>query len=250
MANFSKSSLKSVVLLLSLVIAPAFLPAQPSSPIEVESLIQKSIENAVSARSVTVQLIAGTSRSSFRRLAVKIDGAEIGHLTADRMTVLLENPLINVPLLQQSQKLEIANGSDAKVSILISAESLEQYLQRKAQQFNKRNVNITLKFTPPYIECFYDVPKDEVAPESVALLKKFIPGDRIEGYAAFQISVRDNMLSATSSKVITNHMLLPGPLLRAFESKFNPFDEVPTVGPFQYRLRNLNVQAKYIYMAN
>ena len=94
------------------------------------------------------------------------------------------------------------------------------------------------------------VPKSEIASESVDLLKKFIRGDKIEGYAAFRMDAKANALYASSSKVITNHFLLPNGLLHIFESKFNPFDEIVVVKPFDYTIENLTVQPKYIYMSN
>jgi hypothetical protein len=78
-------------------------------------------------------------------------------------------------------------------------------------------------------------------------LDKFIKGGKLEGYAAFQIKVKNNELYALSSKVIVNHFLIPNPILREWETKFNPFDGIPVLKPFHYSINNVVVQNKYIY---
>jgi hypothetical protein len=192
----------------------------------------------------------GDGSQKMKSLAIIINNIQLGQFTVDRMTLLYENPVIDMSRLKKNKNLHFLSYSKNKVNILVSVAYLEKYLQRKAQQFNKKNVRISLKFTPPFIECFYDVPKNEIASESVELLKKFIKGDKIEGYAAFQLTAKDNALYASSSKVITNHFLLPNALLEIFQTRFNPFDQIPVPEPFAYKINNLTVQAKYIYLTN
>jgi len=229
------------------------ITAQSQSPAAkgLESDIVKALGSATGCRSVTVRVsLKNTKGSDIERLAVKLDGVAVGQLVVDHMTIVCDNPVIDKKKLQKDKVLEFISYGVSKVSIFASAGSLERYLQAKAHQFNKKNVHISVKFTPPYIECTYDVPKNEIASESVALLKKFIKGDKIEGYAAFQMEAKNNGLYAYSSKVITNHFLLPNALLGIFQSKFNPFDEIVVLKPFQYTINSLTVQSKYIYMTN
>ena len=216
-----------------------------------ESDIAKALSTSTGCKGITVQVSLKNSKGSeIERLAIKFDGVALGQLVADHMTFIFDNPVIDRKKLQKEKILEFVSFGVPRVGIFASAGSLEQYLQAKAQQFNKKNVHISVKFTPPYIECTYDVPKNEIASESVDLLKRFIKGDKIEGYAAFQIAAKNNGLYASSSKVITNHFLLPSALLKIFESKFNPFDQIVELKPFRYTINNLTVQSKYIYMSN
>jgi hypothetical protein len=192
----------------------------------------------------------GDGSQKMKSLAIIINNIQLGQFTADRMTLLYENPVIDMSMLKKNKELHFISYSKNKVNILASAESLQKYFGEKAKQYNKKNFKITLKFTPPYVECFYDVPLSEIASESVALLKSFIPGDRIEGYAAFKIEVKDNAMSAYSSKVIVNHFLLPNGILGTFQKRFNPFDQIPVPEPFSYKINSLTVQSKYIYLTN
>ena len=233
----------------------ASLPAQVKDRTrpggEIESQIVKALNKSVRCKKIQVQATYSAERpTELERLAIKMDEIEIQQLIADHMTVVYEKPVINTNKLKKDQQLEFISSSKTKVSILASAKSLEQYLMRKAAQFNKKNVRISLKFSPPYIECLYDVPANEIASESVELLKTFIRGGKVEGYAAFKIEVKENALYAFSSKVITNHFLIPNPILNLFQSKFNPFDQIQVVKPFQYTLSNLTVQSKYMFMTN
>jgi len=218
---------------------------------QIESDIVKALSKEATYKTALVQVLLKSSKQTeIERLAIKLDGVELGQLLVDHMTVVCENPVIDLKKLKKDKDLEFRSYGKTKTNILVSVASLEKYLQRKAEQFNKKNVQISLKFTTPFIECFYDVPKNEIASESVELLKKFIKGDKIEGYAAFQLTAKDNGLYASSSKVITNHFLLPNALLEIFQTKFNPFDEIVVIKPFQYSINSVTVQSKYIYMTN
>lgn len=216
-----------------------------------ETEIAAALTSATGCTSIMVRLTPVPGKTQdIKQLAIKLDGVALGQLVADHVTLILDNPVINQKRLKADNELVFVSQGKTKVGILASAASLKNYLQRKALQFNKKDVHIEVKFTPPFIECTYDVPKSEIASESVGLLKKFIKGDKIEGYAAFRFDVKDNGLNAYSSKVITNHFLLPNGLLTTFQSKFNPFDQIVELRPFHYRINNLTVQSKYIFMTN
>ncbi len=238
---------------LLVVLIPSILFAQKPavSGKGLEGQIASALTSMTGCKNVIVQIsMKGNTPGSIERLALKLESVPIGQLVADFMTVVYDSPAIDIKRLQKDKVLAFTSHGNPRVGIFASAGSLENYLQKKAEQFNKKNVHITLKFTPPYVECTYDVPKSEIASESADLLKKFIKGDKIEGYAAFQMDAKANALYASSSKVITNHFLLPNRLLRMFESKFNPFDEITVVQPFEYTINNLTVQPKYMYMSN
>jgi hypothetical protein len=257
MASLSKNSRWSPALLAWLLICSVLAgelfarPADDRNTAKLESAVTAALRKSVNARGIAVKVeLASGNGSEIQKLIVKMENVEIGQLAADRMTILIESPVLDRRKLEKDEVLEFRSQGKCQVGIFASPGSLERYLQRKAEQFNKKSVHFALKFTPPYIECTYDVLKSEIASESVELLKKFVPGDKIEGYAAFRLDAKDNGLIATASKVITNHFLLPGGLLRAFESKFNPFDQIPVVAPFQYTINKLTVQAKYVFMSN
>jgi len=193
---------------------------------------------------------SGGGSQTMKNLAIIINNIQLGQFYADRMTLLYDNPVIDMQKLKKNRDIHFISYSKNKVNILASAESLQKYFVAKARQFNKKNVKITLKFSPPFIECFYNVPIDQIASESVSLLKSFIPGDKIEGYAAFKIDVKGNAISAFSSKVIVNHFLLPNGIIETFQKRFNPFDQIPVPDPFVYSINTLTVQSKYIFLTN
>jgi hypothetical protein len=152
--------------------------------------------------------------------------------------------------LRHSKELNIPSYSKSKVGILISSGAIERYLGNKANQIGKRYNKISIKFSPPYIECLFDVPASEISPETLQLLNKFVKGAKLEGYAAFQIKAKNNDLYALSSKVIVNHFLIPDLILKELQTKFNPFDGIPVLRPFQYSINNLTVQNKYLFLTN
>lgn len=218
---------------------------------QLEGEIARALRSTLNCKNIDVRIFSNAQKpNKIERLAIKMDGVELGQLEADHMTVVYNSPVIDLKRLKRENVLVVSSSSKFKVSILASVKALEKYLMKKANQFNKKNVHISLKFTPPYIECLYDVPVHEIAPESVDLLKTFVRGGKVEGYAAFKIEARNNALYASSSKVITNHFLLPNALLRMFQSKFNPFDEIAVVGPFQYTINNVSVQSSYVLLSN
>ncbi|MCX6141752.1 MAG: hypothetical protein NTZ35_00890 [Ignavibacteriales bacterium] len=254
--SFKNSILRAGVrgaLLLTVLLLFVMVPveSQQLNLKSLETMLTQAVVNTTGCKNVVVRVTAKPEKlGEIARIAIKLVGIAVGQLVVDNMTIVTDNPVIDLKKLRGENRLEFISYGSMKVSILASVRALEDYLQRKAAQFNKKDVHISLKFTPPYIECNYDVPKKEIASESVDLLKKFIPGDKIEGYAVFRIEAKDNGLYASSSKVITNHFLLPNMLLRLFESKFNPFDEISVVKPFSYRINNVTIQSNYVFMTN
>ena len=219
------------------------------SPLEEEVL--KALSKSVECKKIEVQIESAKEKANvLKTLTVKFDGINLGQMVADHMTLLYEDPIIDFIRLKQSNELNILSYSKGKVGILISPGAIERYFANKANQSKKRYNKISIKFSPPYIECLFDVPASEISPETIQLLKKFVKGPKIEGYAAFQFKVKDNDLYALSSKVIVNHFLIPELILREMQTKFNPFDGIPVLKPFQYSINTVTVQNKYIYMTN
>lgn len=216
---------------------------------ELENNISKAVANVIPSENVIVKASFDKSKK-ITSLIIKLEKAGIGGITADYMTIQLRKPVIDISSLKKSGKFRLISSNEKKISILLSIKNLQQYLAAKANEFGKKNANIKLKFSPPYIECFYNVPKKEIASETIGLLSKFIPGDKLEGYAAFTLTINKNELSAHSSKVILNHFLLPNTILNIFENRFNPFDKIIPIGIVDYKINKLNVQAKYILLSN
>jgi len=219
------------------------------SPLEEEVL--KALSKSIQCKKIEVQIgFAKEKANVLKTLTVKFDGINLGQMVADYMTIVYEDPVIDLIKLRQSKELNISSYSKSKASILISSGTIERYLDNKAKELKKRYNRISIKFSPPYIECFFDVPAKEIYPETLKLLDKFIKGGKLEGYAAFQIKVKNNELYALSSKVIVNHFLIPELILRELQTKFNPFDGIPVPRPFQYSIDNLTVQNKYLFLTN
>jgi hypothetical protein len=246
------------VLLYSLLISVAlFLPlsslgassAISTGPTTEE--IQKALGKHIQCKTRQVQVLPDKGKANtLKSLAIKFDDINLGQMAADHMTLIYEAPVIDLIQLKQSKELNILSYSKVKVGILISAGAIERYFDKKTKELKKRYNRISIKFLPPYIECFFDVPVSEISPETLQLLNKFIKGTNFEGYAAFQFKAKNNNLYALSSKVIVNHILIPELVLRELQTKFNPFDSIPILKPFQYSINSVTVQNKYLYLTN
>jgi hypothetical protein len=246
------------VLLYSLLISLAlFLPlsslgassAISTGPTTEE--IQKALGRYIQCKTMEVQVLPDKGKANtLKTLTFKFDDVNLGQMVADYMTITYEDPVIDLIKLRQSKELNISSYSKSKVSVLISIGRIEKYFSNKAKEYKKRYNKITIKFSPPYIECFFDVPVSEISPETLQLLSKFVKGAKFEGYVAFQFKAKNNNLYALSSKVIINHFLIPELVLRELQAKFNPFDGIPVLKPFQYSINTVTVQNKYIYLTN
>ncbi|MBM3711951.1 MAG: hypothetical protein FJW56_00720 [Actinobacteria bacterium] len=245
------SSTRVCLLSLLFLLVSGFNTIQLAQKEELEKNISKALLKEVKCKNIIAKVALDAADSKkFSNLTIRFEEAEIGGIKADFITIQLKQAIIDNQMLKKSTKFRLISSSERKVNILLSAKSLQNYLFLKAKEFGKKNVNIKLKFSPPYIECFYDVPKDEISSESIGLLSKFIPGDKLEGYAAFTFTIKNNELSAHSSKVILNHFLLPAPILKIFENRFNPFENIPTLDLIQYKVNKINVQSKYLLLSN
>jgi hypothetical protein len=194
--------------------------------------------------------LAKEKSGEMKSLAVKFEGAVLGEMVADHMTVLYENPVIDLSQLKKAKEFKIRSSSRSKVSILISAKAIEVYLAGKVKKLQKKQVRISIRFSPPYAECLFDIPVSEISPKILKILDKYVTGEKLKGYAAFQMKAKDNALSALSSKVIVNHFLIPDAICQELQNTFNPFDRIPVLSPFRYSINNVDVQNKYLFLTN
>jgi len=216
-----------------------------------EKQIGKAIASEINCKEIKVKInFDSNNPSKINNLAIRMDGVNIGGIIADFITIQYTNPSLDYKNLKNKGRLKFLSYSDQKVNILLSINSLQNYLALKEKEFGKKNVNIRLKFSPPFIECFYDVPQKEIASETAQIISKFIPGDKLEGYAVFTLQARKSELSAYSSKVILNHFLIPGSILSIFEKKFNPFEKISSINIFNFEINNIVIQSKYVLLTN
>jgi hypothetical protein len=216
-----------------------------------EKVLEKAISKEIKYSGIKIKIWKDAKNDSkIENLVVRLENVNVSGIKVDFITLQYTTPKIDTQLLQKYGSLKIISYSNQKVSMLISTENLQNYLSIRAKEFGKNNINIKLKYTPPFIECFYNVPKSEIASATIDLLSKFIPGDKLEGYAAFTLTSKKNELSAHSSKVILNHFLIPTSILYIFEKKFNPFDNILPLNIFKYEINNIAVQSKYVLLTN
>jgi hypothetical protein len=241
-----------VLVLFSLLLSLPSYAKSPGDPVKsLEEAASEAIRKGVPCKRVEAQItLADGKTDALKGLAVKFDGIVLGEMTADHMSLVYENPVVDLARLKRSKELTLSSYSKGKAGILISPEAIERYFKNKAAQIKKSYNKISIKLAPPYIECFFDVPASEISPETLKLFDKFVKGSKLEGYAAFQIRAKNNELHALCSKVIVNHFLVPELILKELQTKFNPFDVIPVVKPFQYTINAVTVQNKYIQMTN
>ena len=216
-----------------------------------ENEIMKTLGNNIQCKNIVVQIkLSKDKPSEIKTLAVKFESAVLGDMVADYMTVLYENPVIDFNQLKKAKKFKILSSSKSKVGILISAKAIEGYLAGKLKKLQKKQVRISIRFSPPYAECLFDIPVSEISPKILKLLDKYVKGEKLNGYSAFQMKAKDNALSALSSKVIVNHFLIPDAISQELQNTFNPFDRIPVLSPFRYSINNVSIKNKYLFLTN
>ena len=242
----------SFLILLFLISPISSLSKSPDrSDRALEEKVLKALGKSIQGKKIEVQIgFANEKANVLKTLTVKFDGINLGQIVADHMTLVYEDPVIDLIQLNREKELNILSYSKNKVGILISPGAIEGYFDNKAKQINKKYNRISIKFSPPYIECLFDVPAHEISQETLQLLNKFVKGAKVEGYAAFEIRAKNNALYAFSSKVIVNHFLLPNLILQELQTKFNPFDDIPVLKPFKYSINTVAVQNKYLFLTN
>ena len=226
-----------------------------ASSAETPNLTARTLENEImnilgkniQCKKIVVQIrLSQEKPNEIKTLAVKFENAVIGDLVADYITILYEKPVIDFNQLKKAKKFKIISSSESKVGILISAKAIERYIAGKV----KKQVRISIRFSPPYAECFFDIPVSEIPPKTLKLLNKYVKGKRLEGYAAIQLKAKDNALSALSSKIIVNHFLIPAAIRQQLQNTFNPIYHIPVLSPLRYSINNVTVQNNYLFLTN
>ncbi len=244
---------------------PSWAAPPRSAAGALENEILTSLKRSIPCKKIEVRIRqAGDDPGVIKILAVKLEGVALGHMTADYMTIVYEKPLIDLQLLKRAKKFKILSAAKTKVSILISAKAYEDYLAAQARRLQNKNFRLSIRFSPPYVESRFSIPVSGISAGSLKLLNKytkdhqsasaqlaaFLKGNKLEGYAAFQISARQNALSAVPAKVIVNHFVVPGAILQETRNLFNPFDRVAVLPPFQYAINRVTVQNNYLFFTN
>lgn len=254
--SHKNSGIRSLLCLLLIAISLIFpmsssakTPELTATPLEHE--IMKTLGKNIHCKNIEVQIRFSKDKpSEVKSLAIKLESAVLGNMVADYMTIVYEKPVIDLNQLKKAKKFKILSSSNTKVSILISAKAIEGYIARIAKQVQKKPVRLSIRFSPPYAECFFDIPVSAISPEILKLLDKYVKGNKLEGYAAFQLKANNNGLSALSSKAIVNHFLIPNTIRQELQNRFNPFDRIPVLSPFQYSINHVTVQKNYLFLTN
>lgn len=246
MENLLKNKIFYLLFFISIISYSGF--SQNKLPIEKDIL--NALKSNFSKSIITVKANYDQSNpKDMVSLAIKIENIINLFLPIDIMTISYQKPVLNLERIKKGF-FYVTKHSGQKVSALISPKSIEQYIQNKANYLNKKNVDVKVKYSPPFVECFYNVPLNQISQETTSQLTDFTSSGKFEGYAAFTFKVRNNDLSARGEKVILNHFLLPKPILRLFEDRNNPFDEIIEFEPLKYKFNSATVQKNYILLTN
>jgi hypothetical protein len=216
-----------------------------------ENEIKQILGKNIKCRKITVQIMMSKEKpSEIKTLAVKFESAVLGNMVADYMTVVYEKPVIDLNQLRSAKQFKILSSSNNKVGILISAKAIDNYISAKAKQYRNNQARVTIRFSPPYAECFFDMPVSGIPPQTMKLLAGYVKGKKIEGYTAVQMSSKNNALSIQSSKAIVNHFLIPGAVIQKLQNTLNPVDRVFFPASLRYSINNVTVQNNYLFLSN
>jgi hypothetical protein len=223
----------------------AATPVLTSTPLENE--IMQVLARRIKCKKIVVQIrLSNEKPNEIKTLAVKFEGALLGDMVADYVTIVYEKPVIDFNQLKKANNFKIISSSGSKAGILISNKAIERYIAGKV----KKQVRISIRFSPPYAECFFDIPVSAIPPETMKLLDKYVKGKKLEGYAAVKFKAKDNVLSILSSKLIVNHFLIPGAVRQELQNSFKQVDRIPLLSPFRYSINTVNVQNNYLFLTN
>jgi hypothetical protein len=220
-------------------------PEHTTKPLENE--IMQILGRNIKCKKIVVQIrLSKENPNEIKTIAVKLEGAILGGIVADYVTVLYEKPVIDLNQLKKAKKFKIISSSKSKVGILISTKAIERYIAHKV----KKQVRVSIRFSPPYAECFFNIPASEIPPKTLKLLDKYVKGKKLEGYAALKMKAKDNTLSILSSKVIVNHFLIPDAIRQELQKSFKQSERIPILSPLRYSINNVNVQNNYLFLTN
>ena len=216
-----------------------------------ENEIMRILGRNIKCRKIIVQIMMSKEKPrEIKTVAVKFESAVLGNMVADYMTVVYEKPVIDLIQLRSAKKFKILSSSNNKVGILISAKAIDNYIAAKAKQYGNNQARVSVRFSPPYAECFFDIPVSEIPPQTLKLLAGYVKGKKIEGYAAVQMSAKNNAIGVQSSKTIINHFLIPGAVIQKLQNTLNPVDHVFVSAPLRYSINNVTVQNNYLFLSN
>lgn len=216
-----------------------------------EDEIGKALGKTIACKKMDVLVrLSKDKPGEIRILAVKVETTALGKMAADYVTVIYEKPVIDLDQLHRAGRFKILSAAKTRVSILISAGTLEAFIAGEARQLQIKNYRASIRFSPPYAECLFNVPASAVSPKVLKLLAKFVKRNRLEGYAAVRLTARANTISAAPAKVIVNHFVIPDAILNELQRMVNPSDRIPVLSPFQYSINQATVQNNYLFLTN
>lgn len=240
---------KFIIVLILAIASFSEMNANFQNITQLELQIQAALKRIYPRNPVVVKAVANPANANdLKTLSIKIENIREGLFSIDIFTIIFQNPKIDHNALKKNS-LRLISSSSYKANVFLSPQALENYIRDKAKSLDRKNVKVSVKLSSPFVEVTYDVPTSSISKESQNVLAKFITKS-LNGYAAFTFTTRNNLLSAFSTKVILNHFLLPSQVLKYFTSKHNPFEEVPQIYPFSYRLSNVTVQKNYLHLSN
>jgi hypothetical protein len=222
---------------------------------EVESLIQRSLLKHYPNSDPKVKVLSKSndftgSQIILDKLSIRLNDMSFGNIQSDFFTAIYENAKIDLNALKSKSVLKIFSSKNLDIRIGVSPSKMERSMQIKMKGMGKKNIKADFKYSPPFVECTYNVPESQLGKDTKAMLVKYIAGSSLEGYLAFKLSARKNQVYADPSKVILNHFLLPGALVKNFKDVYNPFETLNTIKPFKYSINKCEVQDKFIIFTN
>ena len=229
-----------------------FFTATASHALEsLDGYIAKALKKTVKCEKIEIKTRAEDNKSGkLSSLLIRLVGMPKHVLPADYVTVQYTNPDIDLTALKKSNSFKIKSSSNFKIGMLVSEQTVRNEFVKTAKRLKLRYNKFSIKFTPPYIELEFDIPASAIPLKDRKLVEKFIRNNRLEGYAALRLEIRDNKIIASPVKVILNHFLLPTPLVSELKKRINPVYRIPRIRPFDYDLLKVDIMKQHIFLSN
>jgi hypothetical protein len=256
--SLRKKMLKSIATYLVIIFAMMLISYNAlisETKKEVESLIERSLLKLYPNSDPKVKVLSTNndfkgSQIILDKLSIRLNGISFGNIQSDFFTAIYESAKIDFNILKSKNSLNIISNKNMDVRIGVSPSKMERSMQIKMKGMGKKNIKADFKYAPPFVECTYNIPESQLGKDTKAMLVKYIAGSSLEGYLAFKLSAKKNQVYADPSKVILNHFLLPGALVKNFKDVYNPFEALNTIKPFKYSINKCEVQDKFIIFTN
>lgn len=221
------------------------------SQASLDSEMVKALIKVVKCEKIEIKTKAGgNSGDKFESMVIKFVSVSKNFLPADYITVQYTNPIIDLKALKNSGTFNIKSYSDFKIGALVSDQVLKNEFDKMAKSLNVHYNKFLIKFSPPYIELEFDIPARGIPPDDRKFVEKFVKNGKFTGYAAIRLEVHDNKIFASPTKVILNHFFLPITVIDEIKRRINPLYHIPRIQTFNYSLRNVQIQKKYIFFSN